>query len=283
MRPFHDRRSKIVMSFATLWLFAPGIMWADPNDALARRLTRIRADSRAASVDKAALESRCLELLADYNTPSQRGKIYAAVAAAYSERGFGVSTDRATSIAKTIEFATKALDCPLDVPTACHMYGRMTDALIASGKEAPADKWPQIRRAAIVPCLKGLKLALDNKAPRERPQSPPKVTVPNIIRIGGTQTDQERRRRYEEQLEARRQYDRMEELYSQRRVLTQLCAALYARPPYDSDEFRTYAQQILVGQDEGLSEIIRCVNEQIELMKNPPRVPSDEPRQEGSS
>ncbi len=139
------------------------------------------------------------------------------------------------------------------------MYGRLTDAIIIDGMEGPADKWSEVRRAAIVPCLKGLKLALDNKAPKERPEPPPAIVVPNIITPATGNSHQEARRKYEEQLATRKRYDHLESLYVQRWAMMHRCKTLYSRQPDDPNEFRAYARKMLTGHDEALNDVIRLV------------------------
>jgi hypothetical protein len=251
-----------------------GIASADPNEVLKKQLMEIRAGGRTIAEDSAALESRALQLIRDHNTPSEKGMIYATIASVYSDRGFGSSDEGQRRAGKTIEYAKKALDYPLDVLTACRVYGRLTGGLSATGmRGAPKDRWREVRREAVVPCLKGLKLALDNKAPRERPKPPPQVPIPS----GPTFDErvlEEWKRKHEGHALAVKQYWYLSELYEQRWALTQRCAGLYSSEPYDLEEFRSYAQKYLGGHDEVVKDLVQLVESRIAVMRGPVAQPS---------
>lgn len=248
---------------------ASGGAATDPNGVLRKSLMEIRAGGRTIAENPAALESRALQLIKDHNTPSEKGMIYATIASVYSDRGFGPGDEGKTRASKTVEYARKALENPLGVLTACRMYGRLTDGLNAASRgQVPNDRWPEARREAIVPCLKGLKLALDNKVPKERPTPPPRVPLPNILG-GGGRAGEEKRRKYEEYLTAYRGYRYLDELYEERWALTQQCAGLYSSEPYDVEEFRSYAQKILVGHDEEVTELVQFVQGRIDALRGP--------------
>jgi hypothetical protein len=269
MRRIKTSRGRLVeAAVIAVCLMSSGAAGADPNEAFTKRLMEIRAGGGTGTQDAAKLEAEGLQLIPDHNTPAEKGRIYATIALVYCERGFGRCPPEETKVrlAKTIEYTNKALACPLDAPTACNMYGRLSDAINVSARGGPKDKWPEARRAAIVPCLKGLKLALGHKAPKERPDSPPAVGVPFILTPDGRLPEDERER-YEKQRAARKEYDRLRELYFQRWALTQRCGALYSREPYDAPECRAFAEKILVGHEEAVNEIMQLVEAKIERDK----------------
>jgi hypothetical protein len=272
MKPSSQKRSCAIEVCAILiWLAEPVIASNDPNEMLARRLIEIRADGRTATEDPCALEARCLQLLADHNAPSQRGMIYATIASVYSERGYPSSLGQKKQqqrLAKTAEYARKALEYPLDVLRACKMYGALTDAIIIGGRRGPKDKWLDVRREAIVPCLMGLKLALDNKAPKDRP-SPPLATIRHVLSGSRTFVPQDANEvaRREQQSAARKQYERLRELYMQRRALTERSVALYAEEPYDTEELRALVRKMLPAHDEAVNELVQLVEGRIAARK----------------
>lgn len=268
MIPNCRKRSSVIKAYVILvWLAGPVIAADDPNAVLERRLVEIRAGSRTASEDPCALEAKCLLLLGDYSAPSQRGMIYATMASVYSERGYPSSlgeNKQQQQLAKTTEYAKKALEHPLDALTACRMYGALGDAITISGRRGPVDRWPEVRREAIVPCLKGLKLALDNKAPKDRP-SPPLVTIRHVLSGSSTLTPQDANEtaRRERQLAARKEYEHLRDLHVQRQALTGRAVTLYAEEPYNTEELRALLRKMLSGHDEAANELVQLVEARI--------------------
>ncbi len=278
MMPNYRKRSSVIEACVILvWMAGPVIASDDPNAVLERRLVEIRAGSRTASEDPCALEARCLLLLGDYSAPSQRGMIYATAASVYSERGYSSSLGekkQQQQLAKTTVYAKKALEHPLDALTACRMYGALGDAITIGGRKGPVDKWPEVRREAIIPCLKGLKLALDNKALKDRP-SPPLFTIRHVLSGSSTLTPQDANEtaRRERQLAARKEYERLRDLHVQRQALTGRAVSLYAEEPYDTGEFRVLVRKMLPGHDEAANELVQLVEARIAARKQRPQPP----------
>lgn len=251
----HNYVVVVGITVAIVCLASSGVVSDDPKQVLERRLVKIRAAGRRGTTDAGALEAQCLQLVKDHNTPAGKGMIYATIALVYCERGFGRSDERRTRVAKTLEYAKKALEHPLDVLSGCRMQGRLADAIIISAWRGPRDKWIQARRQAVAPCLRGLKLAMDNKAPKDRPDPPPMVPLPHIISPNGGRAYQEKHRRYEQYVVACREYRHLCELHNQRRALTRRCVTLYSEEPHDTEEFRGYAQKMLVGYEDVVQDL----------------------------
>ena len=162
--------SIIVIGFAVL-----NVQAEIPNDfnniqLIERQLAAITSKDKGEGTDVNSLESSCLELLSKYNSREDKGLIYSKIALMYSGKGYTSAND--ARIAKTAEYCKKALDYPLDAVTACEMYGRWAGSLTVKYWKCTQEEFVKGRQDAIMPCLTGLKLALDNKAPKERQKLP---------------------------------------------------------------------------------------------------------------
>jgi len=236
-----------------------GISTGVKEDELCDRLAKIHGQSKGTDFENLEkLETECLRLLKEYDSPEHKGKIYATIAFIYSESGFWIKN---IQLPKTIEYCKKALQYPLAPLTACAIYGKWTDALMCRYWSYPKEEFVKRRREATVLCLTGLKLALDNNAPKEMPEGPPMVSKYECP------TDspeyQEILREHEEQLRARRRWEIETELYFQRGALTQRCVSLYTHEPYATDELRRLAGEILKGYDAVVEEILTEVEAKI--------------------
>jgi hypothetical protein len=237
-----------------------GAAVAEPNEVLAKQLTAIRADNRSGNADPNELGMRCLKLIQDHNSPAEKGMIYATAAFIHSEKGFGRPSEREGRLAKTIEYANEALKYPLDVHTACRLYGYLGDALALKGRNASKDIWLHARQEAVGAWLKGLALALDNGAPREMP-APPLVTGANVFAPDGRRLEETARR--EEQKAARTQYERCD-TFTCSVSTDEPCATLCSQKPLDVDQFRVLALRILDKHPDAVNELVQEVEARIE-------------------
>lgn len=234
-----------------------GVFATTRKEKLTKQLTVIRADGRVRHVDPCTLEVRFVDLIQDYNTPSEQGMIYAAAAFSYCEQGFGRGGERETRIAKTIEYASKALENPLDVSTNCRLRGYLSDALIVRSKRRPTNERTEALRAATIICLEGLKLALDNNAPKEMP-TPPTSLVYNVLTPDKDAQEKLRQKR-EERAAAFEKYRQLRELWKQRQALTLLCIDRCSDKPDAIEQFRATATRILDGHEEAVNDIVRQI------------------------
>ncbi|HDL64122.1 MAG TPA: hypothetical protein ENH12_01890 [Proteobacteria bacterium] len=125
--------------------------------------------------DWGELEIECLKLLKKFDSPEDKGEIYATVAFIYSDKGYNpLAGDITGQLSKTIEYCKKALEYPLNVVTACQIYSSWADALQIKYRNTDGGKFATARRQIIIPCLEGLKLILDNKVPEKRQPPPPR-------------------------------------------------------------------------------------------------------------
>ena len=224
--------------------------------------------------DWARLEAECLELIEDFNSPANLGKIYATIAGIYSDTGF---TSKDVQLPKTIEYAKKALEYPLDVPTKCHMYGRWADVLIVKALRGPQEDMVEKRREAIVPILQGLKLALDYNAPKEMPK-PLAVDLFTLRGDINSPANQKMLKKHEEQVAARKKADFLETLYFKRESLMRKCITLYSQKPYDTNELIDFASKILSKRKDVVEELVSELRAAIaeKEQSNPPRPPAEQ-------
>ncbi len=232
---------------------------AEKVEELKKKLAAIRSQNVGKGTDWAKLEGECLELIKDFNSPANLGKIYATIVRIYSDTGF---TSRDVQLPKTIEYAKKALEYPLDVPTKCHMYGKWAGALIAKALHGPEEDMIEIRREAIVPILRGFKLALDNKAPKEM-QEPLGVDLFTLIGDINSPANQNLLRKHKEQLAARKKVDLLNTLSLERWAFTQKCITLYSQKPYDTAELIDLASKILPKHKDVVDELVAEVKASI--------------------
>lgn len=240
----------VMVGAAALLTKYPPSCSAREQSKLETDLARMRHVDRARSTDLSELETRCLKLIADHNSPVEKGKIYATIAAIYSDGGYR-SSDEAR-IAKTVEYAKRALEYPVDVLTACDMYGRWVGAVTVQSRKYENAQFAQTRRDALATGLKGLKLALDHGAPGT-PQP-----IPAVARLDVGPESPAYKRMMEErkqQVAAAEKAEFENELYRQRWTLTRLLVTLYSRAPYDVEQFKSEAQKALVGKPEVVGEI----------------------------
>jgi hypothetical protein len=231
----------------------------DPNTSLETNLVRITSQNKGRGTDVQKLEGNCLELLRDHNTPEDKGKIYAKIAFMYSGKGYSSPND--VRIAKTAEYCRKALEYPLDTLTTCETYASLTGAQIAPYYKRPVEEFTKARKEAIVTCLTGLKLVLDNNAPKEW-VNPPGVDMytvhpnsPNYKKVV---------KEHERQMEARNKWEVEKKLYILRGAAIESCVTLYsAEPPYDMNELEKFTHDILKGHDDAVDEIMTKARERI--------------------
>jgi hypothetical protein len=234
-----------------------------PRDAtpLDINLVRIVNQDKGKGTDIQKLEENCLELLKEHNSPEDKGKIYTNIAFMYSSRGYSSPND--IRIAKTAEYCSKALEYPLDFITTCEMYLSLSGSQITPYRDSPQAEFAKARKESIVTCLKGLKLVLDNNAPKEWKEQ--QVHRPPIVLThDGPPNDPSYKKRlkevtkYNEELIEENKKEKLEQrLYILRRAGIESCAGLYSyKSPYDTNELEKYAREILKGHDDTVDEIM---------------------------
>ena len=250
----HSFQSSMVV-FVYVLLICLVLCAAEEISTLDRQLSTIRYSQRNDDTNVSILETECLNLVADHNAPSDKGKIYATIASAYSDRGYGPDDDP-NRPARTYQYAMMALEYPLEPLTACYMYTRGSDGVMAQSWHDPNIPFIEARDKAAELCLKGLKLALDNDAPKEFPPS-----LGPVARFGvGPGTPLEGVIRWHNrQIEAREKWLCEAELYGLRQGLFKRCVFLCSRKPHDREAFKNKAKKILKGHEGIVNELISAL------------------------
>jgi len=235
---------------------------AEADEELDQRLGAIRSQKRELGkwADWEKQEAQILELIKDYNSPAEKGKIYTTIARIYSREGYFSSED--VRIPKAIKYCKEALQYPLEVTAACEMHGSIADAMLIRYRNRTKEEFVKIRQEAIVHCLTGLKLTLDNKAPKEHPESPGRMRVPHVHPEKGP-IYEEAMRKYKEQLAAHEKWRFLEKLYFLRKGLIQECVSFYSHKPYATDELNRIAEKILKGHEDVAKKLIAEVEAEI--------------------
>ena len=249
--------STIIFVCALLFDRVNGLANEDTN--LDNRLRAIRYAQGKDETEQTALETECLDLIATYTSPSEKGKIYSTLAFIYSDRGYGPHDDPNLA-GKALKYSIKALEYPLDPLTACYMYTRGSDALIVQSRHEPNKPLLDIREEAVDLCLKGLKLALENEAPKEYP------TLPDwAARISVSQGTPFSRvvRLHNNQINAREKWLFKTEFCGLRQGLFSRCVSLYSRKSYDRETFQKKVREILIKHEETINELITALDTQI--------------------
>ena len=225
----------------------------DPNELIEKHLAQIKASNKGyLTTDYNALEAQGLVLLKDYNSQAQKGIIYAALAHLYSDKGFPPKEKGGNiHVLKTKSFSQKALEYPLEPLVACEMYGKLTSAMLRGLQDKPKDEFAKIRSEAIVPCLKGLKIALDNNTPDEI--KPPPGVEKYHIDAPGTEVDLIKIKQ-QMQMSARKKWELDKNFYIQKVGLEGMCIAMYSKDQ-NIEEFKQFAQDIIKGHQDEIEKI----------------------------
>ena len=225
----------------------------DTNELMDKQLAQIKLSNKGyKATDYNALEVQGLGLLKDYTSPAQKGKIYAALAHLYTDSGFPPKENgQDIHVSKAKYYSEKALKYPLEPIIACEMYGKLTSAMMSGLQDKPINEFVNLRREAIVPCLKGLKIALDNNTPDEI--KPPPTGERYHIDAPGTEAEIIKIKQ-QMQMAARKQWELDKNFYIQKVGLEGKCIAMYSKDK-NIEEFQQLAKDILEGHQDEIDKI----------------------------
>ena len=228
------------------------------GDELRKHLAQI--DMQKGRVDIEKLERQCLDLLDEYTSPADQGRIYAQIVRVHGQTGL-------KDPGKVAEYCQKALEYPLDVVTAARMNGYWASALRrpcvrrqVHSRESPWHKFPDTRKEIATLFLRGMKLILDEGGPTERQPLPPV----DKFRCGPADSPycQELVKKNKEQVRARRKAELENDLVLHRDILTEKCVYIYSQEPVDTKELATLAREILDDED-AVTELLARVARRI--------------------
>ena len=196
------------------------------ND-LYHKLDAVRAGPRA---EVGRVDELGQTMLTKYSDPKERGQIYFQLAHVHAQCGL-------QDPQRVIEYATKALEHPLDDRQIPRLYLYRGDAVQLAKLTA---SFGERRRAAAIPYLAGLKTVMRFKLPEEVPQQP-------IGRLfGGFNPDDEAAQREHQRMLAAHKLEKFQtEMIQHRKVLTGQLRALYRQEPRDFAELQFLANRVL--------------------------------------
>ncbi len=227
------------------------------GDDLRKHLAEIDMQKGRTKTEK--LERDCLDLLDEYSSPADQGRIYAKIAHVHAQTGLKDPD-------KTAEYCEKALEYPLDLVIRVQMYGYWASALHSACSrqvhwgESPWDEFPDVRKEIAAISLRGIKLILDQGIPGER------QPLPRVDKFSCHPPDslscQELVKRNKEQVRARRKARLENDLVSHHKILTEKCVYLYSQEPVDRKELEVLAREVL-GDEGAVAELVARVASQI--------------------
>lgn len=185
-------------------------------------------------------ENMCNELLEKYTEPKEQGKIYYQLAVVYSQSG--------PIPDKTIEFAKKALEFPLDPFEQLKLYVWWGDAIQVAHSGVSDRELVAARRKAVIPYLRGLKKSLHFQYPAGDTQPEHLPEEQNVTTNPRDPAKQMRQKIWAEQRKALEDWKRARfegDVKIHKMVLTSQISTMYSRSPRASDEIRELATKIL--------------------------------------
>lgn len=182
-------------------------------------------------------EYSCKALLQKYNKPEEQVKIYYQLASTYAQTGLVIPN-------KTIEYARKALEYPLEPLKVVLLYIYWGDAIQVAHRGVHGQELVTARREAVMPYLEGLKETLKYDLPEVKPELPV-ISVFNYD--GPTDTDEYRNmiRKQKEQVEAREKAKFQCDMIQYRDTLIGQINFLYTRFPFATTELEGLLKQTL--------------------------------------
>lgn len=204
---------------------------AQDQDELGVKLAAIDGLRQGTRTPLELIEKECTILLNQYTKPEEQGRIYYQLAHSYAQSGMS----RNDNGKKAIDYAEKALHCPLEPALRLHLYVYWGDAIMLSDLARPR----HLRRAEAAPVyLKGLKEAQQFDIPAVAPERPP-FSMPTATDEEGFRREKERRYQEAQRIEKVRM------LHLGRSVLEEQLIFIYTRRPYAASEFRKLAREVL--------------------------------------
>ena len=232
-----------------------------PPESFEAKLKAIDIEVRRQQTTADKLEDQYLTLLEGDLTPEQRGLVYVHI----------IDIGRYCRVPGDVReaYALEALSYPLAATDAVAMHVSWATVLRGRYAEWRGERFAVGRRRILDAALTGLKLALDNGAPAERPVIP---GVGRLIALAPTEDDI---RNHDAQMAARAQADGLETLWEFRWAIIGTCAELYSRPPVDPEELRARASEVLKDHPEAVQDIMDKLGKYLEYRRGErPRPPA---------
>jgi hypothetical protein len=219
----------------------------------------IRELRNGANTDWPRVYQKAEELVKKYaDNPEAQGRIYLEV---LKNHALGNGLRRPY---EAIAYAQKAAQYPLPPVDKAQLYLSWGDAIQFTAPGAKGEKMQEIRRAATVKYLNGMKVALDNQIPAvPTPPQPPEGVELNVFENGLifipdslSEDMKEKLRQKKAAMEARKaarreyfqkkdEYNRLKEIRDRCDCSRDLILQLYTTVPFDTAELEQLATEIL--------------------------------------
>lgn len=205
-------------------------------DGLRKELYRMDSLREGTKTPFAEVEKLGAGLLRQYPGPAERGQVYYTLAHVHAQSGL-VHPER------VIEYARKALACPLDPLQAPRLYVYWGDAeLIRRARNGEPRE--ARRKWSAVPYLEGLNEALQYNLPDKAPETPTDHALKSMTSRKRIVGREEYKRNVESYIAATEGAYFQQTMIKQRDVLIGQLLHLYGRGPTDP-ELRTLAETVL--------------------------------------
>lgn len=225
------RFSQVLVSWVGVLLFA----WcsaAEDQDELGKKLQGVSSLRAGTRTPLGSIQKECDALLKEHTASEQQGRIYYELAESYAQARMSVNGNAA----KAMEYAQKALKCPLDPFRRLRLYAHWGDAIVLTDVSRPI---PETRAAAAVVYLQGLKEAKQYNIPDVAPKRPGMfLPTPGM----GEATFYRQR---EEHAKEVHRVLKVRELCRCRDGLQEQLLYAYSRKPRAPDELRKLATEVL--------------------------------------
>lgn len=205
---------------------------AQDQDELAEELQPVNSLIAGTRTPLALVQEKCDALLQDHTAPEEQGRIYYVLTESYGQARMSVNGNAA----KVIEYAQKALKCPLDPSRRLRLYMYWGDAIVLNDVTR---RIPETRAAAAVVYLRGLKEAKEYNIPDVAP-----ARQNGFFPVKGMDEDTFKRQRAAHAVEVQRVL-KIQEICRRRDALLQQLLYDYSRKPRAPEELRKLATEVL--------------------------------------
>jgi len=219
------------------------------SELLSQKEDYVRITERGVVTSLGPLEKKYLDLLSEYPSAEDAGRIYFALTDLHCQSAL-------TDPDAAIRYAQKAFECPLDDSLKIRLCHKLGDAMQVKNRGVTGPALAEARREIVRTYLEGIKIALSHHTPPERVE----ITGPGLFtgRITDPEVAAARRREYEEQLAAMQQARFINDMVMHRDICVNQIVYIYSRKPYDTEGLRAVATEILA-DDEAVADLIEKV------------------------
>jgi hypothetical protein len=212
------------------------------QDTLQTKLSQLDKIRSEKNIPYEEVEKRGKELLAEYTTPEDQGRIYCELVEIHANTGM-VHADL------VVQYAQKALDLSIDPFKRFRLYEAWGGAIESDNHHKPIQlqkPFYEARKVAVKPYLEGLKEMQAYKIPVQRPYLGAfGVDAYDITGPENSPIIQQFKKRHDEQMAARKQAEFDDKLWSSHQTLMDAVVDLYSRKPYSATELRQIATKTL--------------------------------------